>query len=100
MSLMVELEDAIAEEELIARLGVSAARTSDGATIYVGDQDDSDAFYWKESDDQLVSQFAIGSVPRISEVAAVEGARSRCPVVPIALGRLQRRVGVGRTGHA
>ncbi len=73
VSLMVELEEAIAADELIARLGVGTARTADGATIYVGEQDDSDAFYWKESDNELVSQFAIGSVPRISEVAAVEG---------------------------
>lgn len=78
-SLMVELEETITEDELIARFDVEPARTPDGATVYAGDDQDSDAIYWKATEDKKISQFAIGSVPQISEVAAVEGSSIPLP---------------------
>lgn len=73
VSLVIELQEAIPEDELIATLEVAEARTEDGQSIFVRDQEDSDAFYWKASPSGLVSNLAIGTVPRMSETAAMEG---------------------------
>ena len=79
VSLMVQLEQAIPENELASRLKVGAARTTDGATIQVGEDDAGDAYFWKSSDAGLVERFAIGSISRISEVAAIDGSAIPLP---------------------
>jgi hypothetical protein len=75
ISLAIELKQPQPSSELIKRWQVAASRTPDGATIYAGDEVDSDAFYLADSaaDSTMVSRFAVGSVKRISEVAAAEG---------------------------
>jgi serine/threonine protein kinase len=75
VSLAIELKQPQPSSELIKRWQVAASRTPDGATIYAGDEVDSDAFYLADSgaENRMVSRFAVGSVERISEVAAAEG---------------------------
>ncbi len=72
-SLMAEFSDAVSQETLMSRLGVSAAQTSDGDVVFVGEQEGGDAYYWIATGDSLVSQVAVGSLSRISEIAALDG---------------------------
>jgi hypothetical protein len=58
---------------LIDKWQVAASRTADGATIYAGDSIDSDAYYFAGGQAEPISRFAVGSIKRISEVAAAEG---------------------------
>ena len=74
VALAVELINPVKEADLVENLAVDQARTRDNQTIYVGEQDDSDAYYWRlEEESDLVSAYAVGSVPRITEVANLEG---------------------------
>ena len=74
VALVIYLNEPIQESELIEKLSVDQARTRENKTIYVGEQDDADAFYWnKDEEGDVVTSFAIGSVPQISEVANLEG---------------------------
>ena len=80
VTLVISLEEAIEESELIDKLAVDQARTRENQTIYVGDQEDSDAFYWNTDEEGgLVTAFAIGSIPQISEVANLEGGEIPLP---------------------
>jgi serine/threonine protein kinase len=85
ISLAIELARPQPRSELLEKWQVAASRTPDGATIYAGDEVDSDAFYLPDSQAETVSRFAVGSVKRISEVAAAEGG---AVVLPRALQRL------------
>lgn len=79
-SLAVELKDPIALQTLSASWKASASRTPSGATIFAGEEPDSDAFFLGESEkgklppDAMVRSFAVGSIKRISEVGEEEGA--------------------------
>lgn len=70
---MAEFNEGLSQQALLSRLEVSSAQTSDGDMIYVGEQEDGDAYFWKPSADGLVSQVAVGSLSRVSEVAALDG---------------------------
>ena len=71
--LAIELNESQPASELIEKWQVSASRTADGATVYAGDEVDADAYYFPNDEGESISRFAVGSVPRISEVAAGEG---------------------------
>ncbi len=73
VSLVTVLKQPTLEDDLRTRLQVDAAMTADRETIYVGEPADGDAYFWKAAEDGAVSQFAIGSVERMSEVAALGG---------------------------
>lgn len=73
VSLVAELKESITQDELRMRLQVEAALTGEGETIFASEQADGDAYYWKAADDGSVSQFAIGSIERMREVAALGG---------------------------
>lgn len=74
VALAVHLAEPIQESELIETLAVEQARTRENKQIYIGDQDDSDAYYWNATEgEETVSVYAIGTVPRISEVAGLDG---------------------------
>ena len=81
ISLAIELKQPQSTRGLIEKWQVTASRTPDGVTIYAGDAVDSDAFYLANPDTEsdTVSRFAIGSVRRISEVAAAEGGAIALP---------------------
>jgi hypothetical protein len=73
VSLVAELKEPTTQDDLRTRLQVDAALTGDGKTIFVGEQADGDAYFWIAAEDGSVSQFAIGSIERMSEVAALGG---------------------------
>ena len=79
VSLAIQLKASVPAGELIEKWQVGASRTADGVTIYAGDSPDGDAYYFQGSDKDPISQFAIGSIPRISEVAEAEGGRILLP---------------------
>lgn len=79
VSLVVELEEAIVADELMEKLEVEPARTRENHTIYVGDAEDGDAYYWSEDQGDSISRFAIGSIDRISEVASLGGGEIPLP---------------------
>ena len=78
VSLAIQLKDPQTLSELASFWKASPARTPDGATIYAGDAPDSDAYYIPDVG-ETVRRFAVGSVPRVSEVAADEGAAILLP---------------------
>ncbi|MCH5377546.1 MAG: serine/threonine protein kinase, partial [Planctomycetes bacterium] len=73
VSLAVELEEPILADALLEKLAVGAARTRDNHTIYVGDEEAADAYYWPDPEGDLISRYAVGSIDRISEVASLGG---------------------------
>ncbi|QDT08641.1 protein kinase domain-containing protein [Planctomycetes bacterium K23_9] len=79
VSLAVELTESKPVKSLADLWQVSSARTTDGATIYAGDERDSDAFYLGDSQkgamapDSMVTRFAVGSMDQIKAVAENEG---------------------------
>ncbi len=73
VSLAIELKEPQAADELLEKWQVAASRTPGGATILAGDAVGSDAYFVADMDSPSVSRFAVGSVERISEVAAAEG---------------------------
>ncbi|MDC0295365.1 protein kinase [bacterium] len=80
VSIAVELNEPVDSTELIELLGVEEARTRENQKIFVGDQDGSDAYYWNvDQESGLVSAYAVGTVPRISEVASLEGGEIPLP---------------------
>ena len=72
--LVVELKEARPLSELTELWKVQASRTKDGKTIYAGDSADSDAYFVVDNEAATVDRFAVGSINRISEVAAEDGA--------------------------
>ena len=78
VSLAVQLKDPQTRSELENFWKAAPARTSDGATIYASDIPDRDAYYIPDVG-ETVTRFAVGSVPRVSEVAADEGAAILLP---------------------
>jgi hypothetical protein len=79
VSLAVDLGEPILADMLIEKLGVDAARTRDNDTIYVGDEEDSDAYYWPDPEGESISRYAVGSIDRISEVASLGGSSIPLP---------------------
>lgn len=73
ISMAIELTAARSVGELAESWQVAASRTSDGETIYAGDEVDSDAYFFVASEDEMITSFAVGPISRISEVAAVGG---------------------------
>lgn len=80
VALAVELVDEVPVAEFIDRLSVEQARTRENQVIYVGEQDDADAFFWNADEEtESIAAFAIGSIPLITEVANFEGAEIPLP---------------------
>ena len=79
VSLAIELLEPRTVKELTDKWEASKGKTKDGATVYAGDDLDSDAFYLGDSQkgamagDSKVKRFAIGSLDMIKRVAEVEG---------------------------
>ncbi len=75
VSLAVELSEPEALSELVDSWQVAESRTPEGKTIHAGDEPGADAFYVHrlDTDDSLVTGFAVGSIDRISEVAELDG---------------------------
>lgn len=81
VSLAVQLKEPEAVSTLTEKWKVSASRTREGFTIYAGDEPDTDAYFFMKTDADAISRFAVGSIARISEVAADEGAAILLPRV-------------------
>lgn len=75
VALAFELNEPQPLDSWSERLSVSAAQTRDGETIYAGDATGADAAYVMPDDvaSKSIRRFAIGSLDRISEVAAMQG---------------------------
>jgi hypothetical protein len=67
------------EAELAERIGLEAAQTETGKTIYLSDKNELDAFYFAASTDSLVDRFAVGNLAAIKEVAEIDGAAIPLP---------------------
>ncbi|TWU37401.1 protein kinase domain-containing protein [Novipirellula artificiosorum] len=77
VSLAIMLRDSIAIEDLVERWEVAASHTAEGTTIYASDELGDDAYFVARVDrepESQVTQFAVGSIARMQEVAANEGA--------------------------
>ncbi|TWU44081.1 Serine/threonine-protein kinase PknH [Novipirellula aureliae] len=75
-SLAVTLRTPMPLAQLVDSWGAVASRTAEGATIYASDQLGVDAYYVNAGDQQSggpISQFSVGSIDRISEVAEFGG---------------------------
>jgi serine/threonine protein kinase len=72
-SLAIELKLARPISELAERWQVSAARTGDGATIYVSSNPNADAYYFDPQDPASAKYYAVASVEAIKEIAELEG---------------------------
>ena len=85
VALSVTLSQSQSMATLLKAWDVSAARTREGQTIYVGEEPNSDAFYLPTSQAKAkqISRFAVGSIDSISELASIDGE-------PIALPRLSK----------
>ncbi|TWU60974.1 hypothetical protein V7x_52850 [Crateriforma conspicua] len=74
MTWAVDLATPVNRQTWIEQLGLSLSMTATGKKIYSGDDPDSDAYYIPEHDDvSMLSQFTVGSVPMVSEVAEIDG---------------------------
>ncbi|MFG0261558.1 MAG: serine/threonine protein kinase, partial [Novipirellula sp. JB048] len=71
ISLAVTLREPTPLAALLQAWDVSASRTPDGATLYAGDEVDSDAYFVGDVDasEPRVSTFAVASIERAKEVA-------------------------------
>ncbi len=75
-TLTIQLKEPIDRAEWESVTGASAARTADGKTVYAADDAagiDADVFYLAESDDPVLTRFAVGPAQRISDIAAMDG---------------------------
>ena len=72
VSMAIELTEPKPIKTLASLWEAQPSRTPDGATIYAGDEPDSDAYF--TNDQENVTQFAVGSIARVSAVAENEGA--------------------------
>ncbi len=91
ISLAIELTEPQPLKALIQRWGVSEAKTSDGETIYAGDEVEQDAFYVEPQEtsagdpgNATIQRFAVGSLDQIQQVASIQG--STIPLTPILAG--------------
>ncbi len=91
VSLAIDLVEPQPLKTLIQRWGVSEAKTSDGETIYAGDEVGQDAFYVVPSEataadpsNASIQRFAVGSLDQIQQVASIQG--STIPLTPILAG--------------
>ncbi|TWU56744.1 Serine/threonine-protein kinase PknH [Rubripirellula tenax] len=75
VSLAIELDEARSLDELVQRWRVDASQTRDGATVFAGETADGPAFFIRpdEIENQSVTRYAVGSLPRITEVASIDG---------------------------
>lgn len=79
VSLAVRLDKPVALNTLIENLQVAESRTSDGMSIYTSDNPDADAYFFEIADDKMVSRYAVGSVPMMTEVAGIGGSEIVLP---------------------
>ncbi|WP_372720823.1 protein kinase [Novipirellula sp.] len=81
VSLAVTLHDPVSLETLTQAWDVSASRTPDGATLYAGDELDSDAYFVGdvESSENQVTRFSVSSIARAKEIAENGGASILLP---------------------
>lgn len=75
VAMAIRLDQPVALEALMSRWQVEPARTPEGFTILVDDDDpQADVFYVRDpSAGAMVEQFAIGSLDQIKDVAELEG---------------------------
>ncbi len=75
VAVSVTLEQPQPMQSLLKVWDVSAARTREGQTIYVGDEPNSDAYYLPldQAKEKLIDRFAVGSIDSISELASIDG---------------------------
>lgn len=75
----IELVEPVAVAKLTEKWNAGESRTPEGATVYAGDDLDSDAFYLGDGDqgklprDETAKRFAVGSLKRIREIAENDG---------------------------
>ncbi|TWU08047.1 serine/threonine protein kinase [Stieleria varia] len=85
ISLAVQLRQSLPVSTLAGAWSAEPSMTGEGVTLYAGDDPKADAYYLGESDqgpsdkgslppDAMVRSFAVGSLDRIREVAAEQGA--------------------------
>ncbi len=76
VSLAIELVSPKPLKQLTEDWDAFESKTRTGATIYAGDEEGTDAYYIAPDDKDdagNVARFAVGSIPRVSEVAENEG---------------------------
>ncbi|EMI15658.1 serine/threonine protein kinase [Rhodopirellula maiorica SM1] len=81
ISLAVTLQDPVSVDTLTEAWDVSASRTPDGATLYAGDELDSDAYFINDADtsENQVTRFSVSSIARAKEIAENGGANILLP---------------------